>query len=205
MVVWWVAERAVQYSTGAGLLPAASRGSIARRRGYPRTEKGLLGSLVSFPRGLDVGVASVQPPTLAAEFSFVLDVGHRSRSGFAVVRGIPRFLPELDNTALAVGDSAGSACAAVVAVHVLLLLGEDEDLPPFLRCEPELVENGVLVVALVLIDLHQFLRLVLPAKLDGTALRAAGVVAQNLRIGPYLAGSKGDAAAAAVVRRRILQ
>lgn len=67
------------------------------------------------------------------------------------------------------------------------------------------MEDGVLVMAFVLIDLHQLLRLVLPSELDGTALRAAGVIPQNLRIDPDLTSSKGDAAAAAaaaVVRRQ---
>jgi len=82
----------------------------------------------------------------------VLHVGH-CRRRFVVVRGVVRrdgshrIERFLETTALAVGcgDSAGGASGVAVvvvvavvdrAVHVLLLLGENDDLPPFLRCEP---------------------------------------------------------------------
>jgi len=169
------------------------RRQSGHRRRRRRPEKGPLVPPVSLPGSLDVDVpapAPVQPPAFPSQLPVVLDGRHgrfdvivvvvvalgkcgsgarrRSRGaaptiglGNAVVRSADRTL------------DGGDGLAFRTTVPVFPLHAENQDVPPLLRCEPELVEGygvPVMMEGFVLVHLEGFLRFVVPSQLDGTAL-----------------------------------
>ena len=116
---------------------------------------------------------------------------------------------------IAVVTATAFTAAAVVGVGVqkTLLLGKNEDGPPLLRRQSKLVETaarigvgvavGAAIVRLlcvcVVIDGDGFFGRVGPSKLDGASLRAAGMIAQDLCVGPNLTVSKGNVVMAMMI------
>jgi hypothetical protein len=139
-------------------------------------------------------------------------------SGFvAAIGGLVRSLS-------AIADGAGALPR--LGVYVLLLLRKNEDRSTLLRGQSKILESGgfgsgvlgslslfatvvvfglVVVESFVVVDPYGFLRGVGPSQLDRASLQAAGMVAEDLRVRPYLAVPKRDhrfVVRVSVMRRR---
>jgi len=129
--------------------------------------------------------------------------------------GSSSFIAAIGSVVRSLSAIADGACALPrLGVYVLLLLGKNEDRSTLLRGQSKLLENGrfgsgvllgilslfttvvvfglVAVESFVIVDPYGFLRGVGPSQLDRASLQAAGMVAEDLRVRPYLAVPKRD-------------